>query len=793
MAFLMTNIMAGQPVSGASIIGVAVEQSTGEPMEFVNIALFEPSKETPIQGTTTNKKGEFAFTGIPPGQYCLQLSFIGFETKKTEAFSIAGPSQQVDLKEISIELSSNLLKEVEVTAEKSTYNLSLDRKVYNVEKDILSQSSSATEILQNIPSVTVDVDGQVSLRGTSNITYFINGRPSALLRATGSAALQQIPASTIQRIEVITNPSAKYRPDGVGGIINIVLKEDSREGWNGTLSGNVGNLSRQSANLTSNYGAGGLNAFANYGFRHANTPRRLQDIRINKDENGAPSLSSENNEFTETDEYSHLINAGAALSIGEHSQMEIAGTYYHGKEDKNTRSDWVMEDEFPSAFSIGRALEELEEELELSATFEHEFDDDHTLAIELAYSAYDEVEDNFYDESYILPFSSDSRSRNLIEKGGPLTELSVEYARPLGEDSELEAGYLTEFLKDDIRFLLEEFDPQDNSWATDFDKTNHFIFNQNIHALYATFGHSVDAFSFLAGLRAEQTLITSRLLGTGEEIPNDYFQLFPTLHLSYELDDGQELQLSYSRRIDRADSDEHNPFPEYDDPRNREVGNPKLLPEQVHSLELGYHLQKDNFSFLPNFYYRYKYDGFTEIREIVEDTVLQSRHINLANETSAGMELILTGNVKDVLGLTFSADAFYNELDASNLGFADKRSNITWNSKLAANLNITPSTFAQVNAYYRSARLTAQGETRPQFLLNLGVKQDIFKNKASLILTVSDVLASLRWESIVDTPDLYRKRSYKRNRQIVYLGFSYRFGQAYKKEREKLDFEDKID
>ncbi|MCB9265599.1 MAG: TonB-dependent receptor [Lewinellaceae bacterium] len=779
-----------QPLS--SVTGIVMEQSVKAPLEFVDVLLINATSKTFVQGTTTNASGRFRLSQIPPGSYFLRLNLIGFENKETPPFTITGQNGELDLGAIPIAVSHTLLEEVEVTAEKQTYNLALDRKIYNVKKDILSQASSAAEILQNIPSVTVDVDGQVSLRGTSNITYFINGRPSALLRASGSAALQQIPASTIERIEVITNPSAKYRPDGIGGIINIVLKEDSREGWTGTLSGNVGNLSRQNAALSLAFGSDGINIFGSYGFRHANTPRTEREVRIDKDENGAPVYSAENNSTRETDEYSHVVSTGADIAIGESSQLDIAGTYYFGKEDKNTVTDWEVEEEARSVFSIDRTLEELEKEVELSAAFEHEFDDDHTLAIELAYSAYDEKEDNFYNENHILPTGFGSRSHNLIEKGGPLTELSVEYARPLGEDSQLEAGYLTEFMKDDIQFLVEELNAQDNSWAADHNKTNHFVFHQNLHALYTTFGHSMDAFSFLAGLRAEQTFITSRLITTGEEAPNSYFQLFPTLHLSYELGGGQELQLSYGRRINRADSDEHNPFAEYDDPRNREVGNPKLLPEQVHSLELGYHLQKENFSFLPNLYYRYKYNAFTEIKEIVEDSILQSRQINLADETSAGLELILTGNIGKFLRLIFSANAFYNELDASNLDFTEKRSNITWNSKLAANLDVTPSTFAQVNAYYRSSRLSAQGESKPLFLLNLGVRQDIFQNRASLTLTVSDVFASLQWEKIIDMPELYQKRNYTRNKQIVYLGFQYRFGQAFKKDKEKLDFVDEI-
>lgn len=791
--FLFVIWASAQDERGALVSGQVEEAATSEPLAFVNVILFRLADTLQVQGAVTDQKGRFALSGIKPGKYFAQISFLGFDTKETSSFPIDPETKQFDLGKIGIQVSTHLLEQVEVIAEKSTYSFTLDRKVYNVEKDILAQTGSASDILQNLPAVNVEADGQVSLRGTSNITFFINGKPSALMRANPTAALQQIPASTIERVEVITNPSAKYRPDGIGGIINIVLKEKKGKGWNTVVLGNIGNLQRYNANINLNYGSSGTNLFLNYGLRHANTPRSLLDHRVNRSENGDILNSTQYSSFTQKKSFSHLLSGGLEMELGERTQMELSGEYQYGIDDISARSDWMVSEGELSTFVIDRRLDEREGEYEFAATLEHEFpQEDHSLAFDFTYSKYDESEDNYFDESHTAPSVFRSLSRNLIKKGGPLAEVGLDYALPIGEETELEAGYEAQFLKDNIRFLGEEFQDQDGSWRVDLNKTNHFIFRQDIHALYTTLGHSIGDLSFLAGLRAEQALITSHLVNTGEKIPNDYFNIFPTLHLSYELGDDQELQLSYSRRINRPDSDEHNPFAEYDDPRNREAGNPNLKPENIHSLELGYQWQSDQLSIIPTLYYRHKYDAFTEFEEIVQDSVLQRTYVNLSSEQSSGMELILSGRLKETITLNFSANGFYNELDASSLGYTNRRAIFAWDAKLAMQANVTNTTVAQVNASYRSSRLSAQGRFRPLFLLNLGLRHDILRNSGSLILTVSDVFNSLKFKSLIDTPLFYRSTNYKRNSQIIYLGFVYRFGQVLSKKQQQLDFEDNI-
>lgn len=794
MCFIANTAWA-QPDSGTAVYGVITEKSTGEPMEFVDVVLYEQESEDFLDGVTTNAKGEFRFTDISPGKYYVKANFMGYEPQRSRVFSINSATPEVNLKKIPIEISVSLLDEVEVTATKSTYNLGLDRRAYNVETDVIAQTSSVTEILQNLPSVTVDVNGQVSLRGTSNITFLINGRPSALLRAGGAAALQQIPASSIERIEVITNPSAKYRPDGIGGIINIVLKDANKQGLNGSVQANVGNLDRYNANILLNYGKEDVNFFGSYGIRHANTPQDITDERVEREE-GVPVNSFTSVSDVTFGELSHLATAGVTFPLGEGGRVEIGGEYFYLNNDNNSFTKWdVTEEGIPAAFDIDRQYNGYEQEYDVGIAYEREFEnEDHSLAVEFNLSGYDESEDNLYLENYKLPFTGSAQSRNLIEKGGPVMEFVVEYARPIGRESELELGYLGEITRDDINILGENLE---NGWKVDPLKTYRFKFDQNVQAGYGLFTHTIESFYFSAGVRAEQTWITSNLVSDSEKIPNNYFNIFPTLALGYELGDNEEVLLSYSKRINRADPDEQNPFPEYDDPRTRDKGNPKLLPEQVHSVELGYRLQTEKFTFMPTLYYRYLYDGFTEFRQIIADTILETTFTNFANQSLAGAELIFRGNVSKVLDLNFSANGYYTKLDGSDLGLSDNLSQFTWDAKLAANLNITKTTYGQLNAQYVSSRLTPQGEFQPLILLNLGLRQDIFNRNASIIFTVSDVFASVEFESLIDNQDLYWNTTYGRNNQIFYLGFSYRFGESYankrKRKPEKLDFEDVIE
>ncbi len=789
--FAATVAISAAQIPDGSLTGRIVEGSTNTPMERANVLLFNAGDGSQVSGTTTDGNGIFNFSNLPNDFYYLQIRFVGFETLTTRSFAIE--NEGADLGTLAIAVSPIVLGYVDVTAERETFTNSIDRKVYNVERDIFSQTGSASDLLQNIPSVSVDVDGNVSLRGAPNVTVFVNGQPSLLMRKNSAVALQQIPANTIERIEVITNPSAKYRPDGVRGIINIVLKKKSRYGFNGIVLANAGNPDRYNANATMNFSPGKVNLFGSYGFRRNNSPRISTDSRIEKDSLSQITGCYDNSSSSSAKPLAHIANLGLDCAIDDKNKVGISGDWfyqdsYHTQDSQTTLRDGLRR--ITTDFATDRTNDEYEKEYETNLDCEHSFDgENHVLDFELNYSGYDEKENNHYHDAYTAPDSFNARHHILVQKGGHLAEFHAGYSYPIDEETELEAGYVGEFMRDDIRYSAEDYDPQSTGWITDFNKTNRFLFRQDIHALYATFGHSIEDLSFLVGLRAEQALITSDLVTSDSTIPNDYFRFYPTLHLAYDSSDNHEFQINYSRRVRRADSDEHNPYPEYSDPRNMEAGNPKIKPEQTHSIEFGYHLKHERFSVVPTVYYRYNHDVFTEIRRSVNDSTMLTTFANLANDRSAGMEFIVSGDPDESVSLNLSADAFYQVIDASNLGYSDEKSTTTWNAKLAANLHFTSSNLIQVYAYYRSSQLTPQGKRLPSFLLNLGLRQDLFNQRASLTLTVSDVFRSLEWKRRIDTPILYENTTSERNSRITYVGFTYRFGKSAREGNDKQEFE----
>lgn len=778
----------------SSLHGQIIAKSSKAALQYANILLLRADDSTQVNGTVTDETGHFKIYSLPRGEYFLQVNYMGFKSLKSEPFFAT--DSPVDLGVLIMDDHLIALDQVTVSASKSTFNNTIDKKVYNVGQDISGETGSVSELLQNIPSITVDINGTINLRGSSNVTIFINGKPSLLMRRNSAVALQQIPSNTIEQIEVITNPSAKYTPEGVGGIINIVLKKESRAGTNGSFLVSVGNQDRYNSNLMLNYNFSKLVLYGSYGLRHTNSPYSYTDSRIMRDSSGQISNLYDNWGNARVEPLTHIVNGGLGYSLSESDQLELSVAYFSRDSYHTQTSQTRFRDSLQlitTDFKTDRINDELEQEWELTSNYEHNFvKEDHTLQVEYTFSGYDETEDNHYNEVYSVPHSSLALNHNLIRKGGHQVELVTEYVYPFSDESEFQAGYAGEYMLDDIRYLGEDFRSDTQTWIIDDNKTNRFLFHRDIHAFYTTFGHTMEDISFLAGLRAEQTITNSDLVSSDTTIPNNYFGLFPTLHLAYDLGENQELQLNYSRRINRADSDEHNPFAEYTDPRNMEAGNPRIKPEQIHSLEFGYQLQESHFSILPSIYYRYKYDAFTELHQFVNDSTLLRYYANLDNDQSAGLELIVTGKIRDWMTLNFSSNMFYYQINASNLGYSEKKSTVSWDSKFAATCHLPVGSILQANAYYRSSRLSPQGKTLPRFLVNLGLRQNIFQQRASLSLTVSDVFNSLKWTSRIDTPILYQEQTSKRNSQIIYLGFTWHFGNAAEQESEKFNFEDTI-
>lgn len=765
-------------------------------MEFVNVVLRSKEDSTIVAGTETDSRGQFLFINVATGEYFIRLSFIGYKERVTAIHRIDGQSKLWNLGIIPLTEGSVSLDEVLITAQKALFTNSIDRKVYNVGQDIMSKSGSTSELLQSIPSVEVDIDGNVSLRGSSSVLILINGKSSPLMARSSATVLQQMPASSIERIELITNPSAKYKPDGTSGIINIVLKKNAGLGTNGSITANIGNNSRYNGNIRLNYNPGDMNVFGSYSLRGDNRNRINTDTRMqNEDVSGFTYYRDDLLSYASP--LSHMVVLGVDFAIDPSNSVGISGNYFHNRFTRTENSSKVLQDILGRNIQLfGRDRVDYEYEMEYGFKLfaEHKFQKkDQKLRLEFNGSNAPEQEDNHYTDLYSLPLAPNQYDNSLIKQAEPKLELTMDYTDPLSEDARFESGYAGEMNRRDMDFYFENFDVLLQRFIKDVSKSNRFIYDEAVHAFYATYERSFGDFGFMGGVRAEGSFIKSNLVTMDSTITNNYFSLFPTIHLTYQLSPASELRLSYSKRVRRPEGDDLNPFPEYRDPRNITSGNPKLKPEYVHSVELGCKFETEMFSVLPSIYYRYTYDRFTSITQLINDTTLLTTRTNLSNDRSTGIELILSCDLGDVASVHGNTNVFFNQIDASNLGYGQKKSVTTWSGALTLSLNVTKSSMVQVNSNYSSKRLTPQGESLPSYVVNVGMRQELIAGKLSLTATVADVFKTLRRESILDTPLLHQNLINKRDSRIIYFGITYNFGAPPKKSKEdSLRYDDSI-
>ena len=779
-----------------TISGTIAEGASGKGLEFATVALLRLPDSATVKTTATDKKGRFIFDAVAPGTYVVRSSFVGFATVEATAFTVTAAIPKVALQPLQFINDAKTLSTVTVTGTRAQLNTSIDRKVYNVEQDIMSRSGTASDILKNIPSVEVDVEGNVALRGSGDVMILINGKPNPLMGRTRAEVLQQLPANSIERIEVITNPSARYRPDGTSGIINIVLKKNIRNGFNGSATANAGNKDRYNGILSLNYRPKKLNLFGSYSLRQ-DTRKRFNTIdRTYLESNG--DTKSLYNQVTTSAAHPHaqIATAGIDYTIDEKNSMGASGTYFNRTQTRNDVTSNVNIDKtnIPTQdYNRLRYDPEYEKQKNGAAYFQHNFaKEGHDLRIEFNTSNEDEVEDNHYTNVYRKPSVLTTYDNTRIQQATHQNQLTADYTHQLGEDAKLEAGYDGLYNKVDLNFYGEYFDAAQNKFLKDAVKSNRFVYNEDVHALYGTYQKSLERFGYELGLRAEATLTKGHLINLDSFVNNNYFKVYPTVHLSYKLKESSELQLNYSKRVHRPEADELNPFPEYQDPRNLRAGNPKLLPEIIHSTELGYKWQNKAFSFVPSIYYRYKQNGFTQVVVPVNDTTLLTTTQNLSNDQSAGLELIFSAKAAGVFSASFSTNVFYNRIDATNLGYIQNKSIYSASANLTTTFTLSKTSMLQISSNYRSPRLTPQGKIYPTFVLNAGMRQDLAKNKVSITLTASDILASLKQKTELNTPYLKQVSVGKRDGRIVYLGVSYRFGIIKKAKDDKLQFDNSL-
>lgn len=776
-----------------SVKGQIVDKGSGEPLEYATVSVYALPDSNLVNGAVTDPSGVFSIE-LEDGRYYLDITFISYERLRTPSFEIGAGNRRVDLGKMGLSSNSQTLQEIEVRAEKSRMQMSLDKRVFNVGKDLANLGGSASDILDNVPSVTVDAEGAVSLRGSGGVRILIDGRPSGLVGGSDNNGLRQIPANLIDRIEVITNPAARYEAEGMSGIINIILKKDKRSGFNGAIDVNAGYPNNHGLSVNTNYRTGNWNFFGNYGISYRERPSdgSLYQEVYRRNPNGPDTTFIQRQLQDRTRQnLGNTLRLGTDYSFSETSSL-TASFIYKWEDNQNisnlTYRDFLFSLENPTGITTRIDEEdETENNYEYALAYRKDFEGDgHQLTVDARYQDNSELEVSSIREAYYTPEFTQTGEPELRQRSSNLEErqqtiLQADYVRPFSEAGKIEVGLRAAFRQIRTDFSVDNL--EDGEWVPFAQFTNEFLFNEDVYAAYSSFGNKYGNWSLQAGLRAEYTDMLTELLITDEVNPRDYMNLFPSLFVGYELPNGNSVQASYSRRINRPNFWSLNPFFNFSDARNIRTGNPNLNPEFTDAYEVNYLKYWDDASLTAGVFYRHTEGVVQRIRSIDEQGVTLTRPENLAVEDAYGLDVTFSYSIAkwwDIDGnVNFFRSLISGEFEGNDLS-ADA---LTWFGRATSRMTVFKTLETQLRANYRAPRITPQGRNRSLYSFDLTLSKDILDKKGTLTFSVNDVLNSRRWRYLVEDTGFFSEGDFQwRPRQFT-LAFSYRFNQQERRER----------
>ena len=781
-----------KPAKGL-IKGTVIDESTGQPLDYATITIFSSEDSSMVTGGVTDVAGTFNLE-VKFGSYYANVAFISFTDRDIGGIEVNRDTPIADLGAINLAPNATTLAEVEVRAEKSNMQISLDKRVFNVGKDLANIGGSASDVLDNVPSVTVDAEGGVSLRGSAGVRILINGRPSGLVGVGDTDGLRQIPANLIDRIEVITNPSARYEAEGMAGIINIILKKDQRKGLNGSLDLTTGYPDNYCLAANANYRTGNLNLFGNYGISYRKRPGKGSLYQEVYDRNAFKPDTTyilQQNQDRERGGWDNTLRAGAEYFFND--KTTLTGSLTYENENGDNRSDIEYRDyifNLNNLTGITRRLDrekEIENNLEYVMSFRKEYErEGHLLTADVRYQDNAEVEKSAIIEEYFTPEymqagTPDLEQRSRNEEKERLIMGQMDYIHPFAKEGKFETGLRASIRELNTNYKVEVFDNADWELLPNF--TNEFVYDENIYAAYAIVGNKFGRFSAQIGVRAEYTDVNTRLVETGEENPRDYLNFFPSGHIAYEFAGQNSFMASYSRRINRPNFWSLNPFFSFSDARNIRTGNPNLDPEYTDAYELGHLKYWDNMSLSSSIYYRYT-QGITErIRTLQEDGSTLTRPENLATEDAYGLDVTFSASPTDWWDLDGNVNFYRSIINGNNIDTSFTADALTWNGRITSKMDLWKFIDAQARLNYRAPRNTTQGSNKAYFFVDLAFSKDILDSKGTLTLSVRDLFNSRRWRYIFEDEDFYSRGDFQwRARQVV-LTFNYRLNQQKQRQR----------
>jgi len=770
LLLISSNFLSAQSRK-IEITGTVLDSNSKNPVEFATVMVGDKKTKAAITGVTTGLDGTFLVETTTKDFY-LEISFIGFVNKTISEFSIT--NGKVKLGTILMSQNDNELDEVVVRAEKSTTEFRLDKRVFNVGQDLSSTGASALEVLNNVPSVNVDIEGAVSLRGSSGVQILINGKPSVLASEQGNA-LGTITADMIEKIEVITNPSAKYDAEGTSGIINIIIKKEERKGINGSVSINTGIPHNHSVGLSLNRRTEKFNLFSQIGVGYRELPNDSKNI--NRDLVNGTTIFSKGREFRNEKFYNLIL--GTDYHINKNNILTLSGSFAYEVEEQPSVNN----------FSLENALGEIVKEWNRTETtdannpkyrYELQYKSnlkghkDHALLISVLGNFFgkDQSSEFFNNETLGSESFADQQIETNFQEGK--YTFSVDYTKPFSDKITLETG--AQYVINNVSNDFEVRNLSNDEWIADPNLTNLFEYDQKVLGVYATGAYEYDKWGLKLGVRMENTDLKTLLVNTNQANDTTFTNLFPSVHTSYKLTDAFSIQGGYSRRIFRPRLWDLNPFFNIRNNFSIRVGNPDLLPEFTDSYEISSIYIAGKASLNLSVYYRYTTDVVERVSTF-ENNVNTTMPMNIGTNKSTGLEI----NAKYTVSkkLSFNGDFNYNyfnrqgELEATSFDFnADQ-----WSSKVTSKIKFPAGIDFEITGQYRSKYQTVQNEISGNLFADIGLRKKMMKGRGVLSFSIRDLFASRIRESVTSQDDFYAY-SFRQRGRFITLGFSYGFGKG---------------
>lgn len=787
-----------------SLGGLVADGQSGEKMQYVNVAVLSPKDSSMVNGVITDADGKFEIRALSLGKYLVKFSFIGYKDSFKPVEVKAG---NTDMGTILLNASSEMLEGVEVVAERQMMEYKLDKRVINVDKNLVSAGGSASDVLENVPSVSVDDDGAVSLRGNSNVKVLIDGKPSELMGNDLASVLAQIPASTIENVEVITNPSAKYDPEGMSGIINIKLKEKGNKGLTGNISMTAGSalekfMPKANGSASVSYSTKKFGFSASIDGRYNERGHRQDNMKLlyGNDSDTLEAWMRSTRDGMEKG-WSEGVKLGFDWYINPKNTLTLA---YNGRGHKNPQDSNIIRNiNLMDSMSV-RSLDQITDGNNngqfhtFSLNYQKKFDNpDQELMIDANWNM-----GRFNREStQYIDYFNDAYDRNVLFDKKDVTAdknnravVNINYSHPFTKNLRLETGYNLNYTKRhaDYDYYWDGFSVRDTATSYVFNSTEY------IHALYATLGYTYGKWSGQIGLRGEVVTNEATKEMTGKEdisFDKNYTSPFPTLHLSYQISQTQSAQFSYSRRINRPNMFTMMPNVDLSNPEYIRFGNPDIDPEYTNAIELGYSKIFPKTTVFASAYYRQTNNriswfnflwteenarryGFDWVLDIAGDEVdkgkLAMTSLNIDKSSNYGIELIIDQQITKWWKMNLSANFFGSYTDATLVNDNEINS-FNWDAKINSTMNLPHSWVVQFSAQYSAPRKTIQGEQAYFFFSDIAIKKSLNK-KASLSLRFTDVFRTMRRQGKTITDDYVAFNFGRPYRRAITLNFSYRFG-----------------